>query len=295
MMPEKEKDKDRPHQPPKMDEDPEAYTLAYVDDAVARYKKDGLEATIAHYNDQASVKGQWYLFLADRHDIILAHAVQPEQIGKDLGTIVAPDGYELGAELVMATEEGRWVEYLWHNPETNKLALKRSWAIRYDGYLFGSGHYEPWHPNPATLPTVSKDDPAAYTVSLVQRAIAHHEFDGPEATAAHYNDPAHIDGQWYVFITDEKDIFTAHAPRPDFLGTDIKNIEGLDGGPLGTEIAAATGAGRWIEYLWPNPETGETEIKRTWAIRHDGYLFGSGYYKPAPPDTVEGMVIEPSN
>ncbi|MCY3548826.1 MAG: hypothetical protein OXN27_01045 [Candidatus Poribacteria bacterium] len=39
----------------------------------------------------------------------------------------------------------------------------------------------------------------------------------------------------------------------------------------------ATGTGHWTEYLWPNPETGADEQKRTWSIRHDGYLFSAGY------------------
>lgn len=43
------------------------------------------------------------------------------------------------------------------------------------------------------------------------------------------------------------------------------------------EIAMATGTGHWTEYLWPNPETGADEQKRTWSIRHDGYLFSAGY------------------
>ena len=92
--------------------------------------------------------------------------------------------------------------------------------------------------------------------------------------------------QWYVFITDENDIFVAHAPRPDFVGTDLKDVTRLDGSPLGTEIAKAAGTGHWTEYLWPNPETGADEQKRTWSIRHDGYLFGSGYYQPAAEDSA---------
>ena len=51
-------------------------------------------------------------------------------------------------------------------------------------------------------------------------------FEGVAATAAYYNDPANIDGQWYVLITDENDIYVSHPLRPDFIGTDIKDIPG---------------------------------------------------------------------
>ena len=270
---------------PTMD-DPEAFTVAFVQAAVDLYKTEGREAAIAYYNDTASVNGQWYVFITDENDIAISHAVLPNLIGTDLKDIVGSDGYELGVDIAKATEDGRWIDYLWPNPETGKLELKRAWAIRHDGYLFGSGYYEPWRPDPATLPTVSKVDPEAFTVAFVHKAIARYEFDGIDATAAYYSDPANIDGQWYAIITDKNDIYVAHAPKPDFIGTDLKDIPGLDGSPLGVEIAKATGAGRWIEYLWPNPESGEVELKRTWAIRHDGYLFGSGYYVPVAEDTA---------
>ena len=138
---------------------------------------------------------------------------------------------------------------------------------------------------PSEMPT--KDNPEAYTVALVQASIDLYKTGGIDAVVVYHNDPANIDGQWYVFITDENDLFLAHAPRPDLIGTDLKdvkwlgkNVERHDGSTLGAKIAEATEIGLWIEYLWPNPENGQIELKRTWAIRYDGYLFGSGYYKP---------------
>ena len=274
-----------PTEMPTMD-DPRAFTVAFVQAAVDLYKSEGRGAAIAHYNDITSVHGQWYVFITDENDIIVSHAVLPNLVSTDLKDVVGSDGYALGVDIAMATEAGRWIEYLWPNPDTGKLERKYTWEIRHDGYIFGSGYYEPWHPDPATLPIVSKDDPVAFTIAFVHKAIARYEFDGIEATAAYYNDPASIDGQWYMLITDENDICVAHAPRPDLIGMDIKDVPGLDGSALGVEIAKATGAGLWIEYLWPNPESGEIELKRTWAIRHDGYLFGSGYYEPVSDDSA---------
>ena len=142
--------------------------------------------------------------------------------------------------------------------------------------------------------TPTTDDPEAYTVALVQAAIDLYKTEGINAVEAYYNDPASIDGQWYVFITGENDIFVAHAPRPDFIGTDLKDVKWLDedgdrhdGSTLGAKIAQATAIGQWIDYLWPNPENGQIELKRTWAIRHDGYLFGSGYYVPVAVNSEE--------
>ena len=270
---------------PTMD-DPEAFAVAFVQAAVDLYKSEGREAAIAYHNDPMNIEGQWYVFIFDENDIFVAHPTAPEFIGKNIEVVPGLDGSLIGLEIAMATEEGRWTEYLWPNPETNKLEQKRTWSIRHDGYLFASGYYESWGPDPATLTLSSKEDPEAFTHGFVLSAIARYEFEGLEATATYYNDPANIDGQWYVFITDEHDVFVAHAPRPDFLGTDLKDIIGLDGSPLGVNIAKATAVGLWIEYLGTNPETGMNEQKRTWAIRHDGYLFGSGYYEPASEDAT---------
>ena len=268
-------------------DNPEKYTVALVQAAIDLYKSEGIEAVATHHNDPANIDGQWYVFITDENNLYVAHPLKPEFVGQDITKIIGVDGALTGEEIAMGTEEGKWTDYLWPNPETNKLAQKRTWSIRHDGYLFASGYYVPWKPNPDSLPIVSKDDPAAFTHSIVLAAIARYEFEGKDAAAAYYNDKANIDGQWYVFITDENDIFVAHAPMPELIGTDLKDIEWLDtdverhdGSTLGASIAKATETGDWIEYLWPNPATGEIELKRTWAIRHDGYLFGSGYYEP---------------
>ena len=276
-----------PTEMPTMD-DPETFTVALVQAAIDLYKTEGREAAIAYHNDPASIDGQWYVFILDENDLFVAQPAAPHFIGKGIKEAPGLDGSLIGLDIAGATEEGRWTEYLWPNPETNKVEQKRTWSIRYDGYLFGSGYYESWGPDPATLTFASKDDPEAFTHDFVLAAVARYEFDGAEATIAYYNDPTNIDGQWYVLVTDENDIYVAHPLRPDFIGMDIKDILGLDGAPVGAEIAKATGTGLWIEYLWPNPESGEVELKRTWAIRHDGYLFGAGYYEsidePAAPE-----------
>ena len=271
-------------------DDPAAFAVAFAQAAIDLYKTEGRDAAIAYHKDPANIEGQWYVFITDENNIYVAHPLAPEFIGRDITQISGIDGSPTGAEIAMATTEGRWIEYLWPNPATNKIEQKRTWSIRYDGYLFATGYYEPWGPDPATLTLASKDHPIAFTHGFVLAAIARYEFEGLEATAAYYNDKTNIDGQWYVFITDADDMFVAHAQSPNLVGTDLKDVLSLDGSwMLGVEIASATGTGRWIEYLWPNPESGMNEQKRTWAIRHDGYLFGSGYYEPMVENDMDTM------
>ena len=47
----------------------------------------------------------------------------------------------------------------------------------------------------------------------------------------------------------------------------------------GDDLRAADEEGRWVSYVFLNPETGEQQTKHTWAIRHDGLIFASGWYE----------------
>jgi signal transduction histidine kinase len=109
--------------------------MAYVRKAIERYKQDGLEATIAHYNSPDSLEGEFYLFLTDENDIYLAQPVFPRLVGTDIKEVVAPNGYEVGKEVAKATEEGRWLEYVWPHSVTGKEQNKISWVIRHDGMV----------------------------------------------------------------------------------------------------------------------------------------------------------------
>ena len=129
------------------------------------------------------------------------------------------------------------------------------------------------------------EEKATFTQDFVQAALDRYDSEGRAATVAHYNSPASIEeeweGEWYVFILDEHDRFLAHPVRPDLIGRDGKTIVGADGYALGKEIATATEAGHWVHYLWPNPAAGGgEEPKHSWVIRHDGLIFGAGYYGP---------------
>ena len=42
----------------------DAYTQFVVDEAIARYHADGLEAALGYYNHPESVDAQWYVFIA---------------------------------------------------------------------------------------------------------------------------------------------------------------------------------------------------------------------------------------
>ena len=254
-------------------------TQQYVTAAIARYEQEGREATIAHYNSRDSMDEQYYLFLIGADDLYLAHPIFPHLIGTDIKDVVASNGYELGKEIAKATADGHWIYYLWPNPVTNREEPKTTWAIRHDGLVFASGYYTA--ADDAEPPAWLDADPREYTVAYVERAIERYERDGRDAMVTYYNSVSAFEGEWYLFATDANDIYVVHPLLSHLIGTDIKDVVGSDGYELGKEIAKATEEGHWIDYLWPHPVTLFDANKSTYAVRHDGMIFASGYYPVA--------------
>ena len=127
-----------------------------------------------------------------------------------------------------------------------------------------------------TAPT--KDNPAAYTKAFVREAIERYHRDGREATINYYNSVDSVDGQWYVFIVNPDGITIAHH-NSQFRGRDPSLRVDATGYFYGDDLLAADENGRWVDYVLLNPETGQNQQKHTWAVLHDGLLFGSGWYE----------------
>ena len=263
----------------------EQSTQNYVNKAIRYYDANGLDATIAHYNSRDSLENFFYLFLMDENDIYLAHPIREDLRGTDIkdvdGTDFEGNYYELGKDIARATEEGHWVEYIWLNPVSGREGPKTTWAIRYKGLIFASGYYTPQ--STQERPWIGAD-PYEFTVGYVNRAIEAYKED-PAAMLEYYNSVASYEGEWYLFATNENDIYVVHPLLPRLIGTDIKDVKDpATGYELGKALAAATDQkGVTVEYDWPHPATGYPAPKISYAIRHNGMLFASGYY-PAPAD-----------
>ena len=243
---------------------PADYTRFFVDNAISRYETQGLDATLTYYNREASVDGQWYVFIIDGDGVVIGHP-DPHRVGLDLTGWVGTDanGYNFGPEMLSATEEGRWVSYVYSNPESalrnpdhaGLLEYKHVWVVRHDGLLFASG----WH--------ISADQ---YTRFVVEEAIARLHSDGLEPTLEYYGSPESVDGQWYVFIADVDGKILAH-PNADMLGKELKNL-------VGAQVTEITGEGMWVAHEDTNPATNKLEDKHFWLVEHNGLVFGSGWH-----------------
>ena len=178
------------------------------------------------------------------------------------------------AEVCGDTDNGFSLLWNWNNLGAGVHTVR----ARIDGVPFA------WTPVIVTTfgdDMLGDEEKADFTQELVQAALDRYDQDGREATVAYHNSSARVYREWYVFIIDEDDLFLSHPVMPELIGRDVKTIVGSDGYALGEAIATATEAGHWIHYLWPNPAAGGVEApKHTWAIRHDGFIFASGYYGP---------------
>ena len=258
-------------EPPWQNADPREYTVQYVNRAIERYERDGLESMLNYYNSVASFEGQWYLFATDANDIYHVHPLLPHLIGKDIKTIVGSDGYTLGVELAKAKEgEGVWVEYVWPHPVTLREVTKVGYAVRKDGMLFASGYY----------PQVA--DPAGHTQAYVQKAIDYYKANGQVATVDHYSSQASADGQWNLTLADANDTVLVALLSPGLVGTDLKDLGKGQRRQVGKEMAAATEQGLWVSHVFPNTRSSETLYAHNWAIRYDRLLFISRYYDDQP-------------
>ena len=103
----------------------------------------GLEETVAYYNAKESVDGQWYVFIIDENQTIIAHAPNPDLVGKHVSQALGPNSYPTGSAVAAsADQDGAWFDYTYPNPASGVVETKHSWVVIHDGITFGSGWYE---------------------------------------------------------------------------------------------------------------------------------------------------------
>lgn len=264
-----------PPPPPSRDR-PAEYTQILVKRAIEMYDEMGLGATVDYYNTPESIDGQWYVFISDENDIMLAHAANPDWVNRPASEILGPNDYPAGEVVAAAADaDGEWSDYTLTNPATGEVESKHTWVVRYDGLVFGSGWYEPGP---------SRDDAPAYTQSFVDQAIILYDALGREAAIEYYNTEESVDEQWYVFIVDEDGYTIAHF-NPMFRNRDPSLRVDATGHFYGDDLLAATEEGVWVDYVLVNPATGDDRQKHTWAVLHDGLIFASGWYEEETPAT----------
>ena len=246
---------------------PADYTRHFVESAISRYETQGLDATLAHYNSEESIDGQWYVFVIDEDDLVIGHP-DPERLGLDLKGWVGTDanGYNFGPEMLSATEEGKWVSYVYRNPESGGIGsggfeLKNAWAVRHDGLLFASGWYIDADEFTRMLVSLSVDKYREVGLAGTMAYFANpgSALAGLEEAVDYYNAAETVDGRWFAFIGGPDGKVVGHS--------DISKIGGEVQELLGGETFQATEDGVWVK----------SESLRVFVAGYEGYVFGSGW------------------
>ena len=125
--------------------DPRAFTQAYVERAADFFSEAGSDAAIDYYNSDASVIGDWYIFIMEADGTFVAHGANPSRLGKnitdpDIGTDL--NGDEFGTAIRDAPTAGAWVDYRHMNAKTGTTGDKHTYVIRRGALIFAGGFYE---------------------------------------------------------------------------------------------------------------------------------------------------------
>jgi len=261
---------------------PAAYTRHFVGNAINLYESEGLDATLAHYNRPESIDGQWYVFIIDENDLLIGHP-DPDRLGLDLKGWVGVDanGYRFGPELLSATGEGKWVSYVYRNPESggigfdfDYLELKNVWVVRHDGLLFASGWYVDADEFTRSLvaTAVDKFRSGGLAETVAYFASPGSALAGLETTIDYYNSAETVEGRWVAFIADPGGGIVAHSDLSK-IGTKLEELYLFD-----ADTAVAPHDGAWATGEKTNASTGRRESMRIWVVGYDGMTFGSGWY-----------------
>lgn len=122
-----------------------AFTQAYVERAANFYSDAGRQAAIDYYNSDASVIGDWYIFIMEADGTFVAHGANPSRLGKkitDADVGIDLNGDEFGLAILDAPPVGVWVDYRHMNARTGTTGDKHTYVIRRGDLIFAGGFYE---------------------------------------------------------------------------------------------------------------------------------------------------------
>ncbi|MEJ2123101.1 MAG: cache domain-containing protein, partial [Alphaproteobacteria bacterium] len=118
--------------------------------------------------------------------------------------------------------------------------------------------------------------------ALVAKAISIYDAKGTVAFADMMPPNEEFrDRDLYIFVIGSDNRTVAHGRDPGRVGNSIAALVDSTGKAFGKEIIEkADEQGVWIDYVFRDPLTEKDVQKSSWIVRHDGYIFGCGIYKP---------------
>lgn len=97
-------------------------------------------------NERYGTDGFGYYFALDKTGTVIMHPIMKELKGRNLNTILSPDGTDLGSVFAKNLESGKpgFVRYVWKVPGKNTVSLKSAYvrAVPELKMILGSGFYD---------------------------------------------------------------------------------------------------------------------------------------------------------
>lgn len=170
--------------------------------AIAAYNQFGAEDAFAYITAMESDREN-YPFVMGTDGIITAHGSIPSHVG-DQSTISMLDEWESILKDLADTGKATAI-YEFNNPATDAVEPKQALLVLHDGYIFGSGFY-----NPAGMPGVSDPENTASLTAeemswLAENSTIRVAYDPGWRPIEYLNDEGEIDGltAWYITKIEE--------------------------------------------------------------------------------------------
>ena len=242
-----------------------------ADSAAALYDEHGADA-LGMINEASAdyAAGDLYPFVLDPETgTILAHGADAQRVGDASVILSGKANKPLDLiHLELELNGGAWVTYTFINFDTGHEELKLTWITGRDNHIFGSGFHPDKYTSDKIDAMMSADNALAIYASGSEDPFA-------EITALNVADSAY---PFVITIGSGDSIEMADGSVLDRRGEVVWQEHEANAAIRDAREALESGRGAFIAYVFLNPDTGEQQAKKAWAVLHDGYLFGAGSY-----------------
>ncbi len=138
---------------------------------------------------------------------------------------------------------------------------------------------------------ISIEDAGSSDIQQVVAATVEMYKSDPDNAFDTINSLSDISVLHYPFVLDpDTRTIVSHGSNPGVIGMQSAVIGEFATNPPDEIIAQLeTGEGVWADYVFVNPVTNLDQLKRSWLVMHDGYIFGSGYYYSIDEKLADGI------
>lgn len=264
-------------------EAPHADLIAFVDNAIAYGKANGMEKAVKEFNNNKStefINGELYVFAIAFNGTTLAHPYRPDFVGKNLLNLTDTNGVPFFENMANVAMKGNGsVYYVFANPAHNKKPeLKLTYVEKVDdNWWLGAGTY--LSNLSANFSQASRDN----LTTFVDSAVKYAQENGKEKALKEFNDKngTFFKGGLYVFAYDFTGTALAAPTQPNVIGTNRINVKDPNGAWLFRDMGdIAKGGKGFTYYIYADPAKNMMQrLKLSFVEKvDDNWWLGAGQY-----------------